>query len=251
MNLSDINNFNNSANPLISIITVCLNAEKHILKCIQSVQKYGGRYCEHIIIDGESNDQTVQIIKDNPSSISFWISEKDYGIYNAMNKGVKYAKGKWILFLGADDQLNNNFQEIIPQLLDNHCVYYGDYISEGKKYGGKFSSYRLAKSNFCQQCVLYPIEVFNKYLFNEKYKISADHLLNIQCWTDKSFTFKYIPVSLTIFNSTGISNQLIDTELENDRSDIIKKYFGTIIFIRYLIKKQKLRLYRKLRLNKP
>jgi glycosyltransferase involved in cell wall biosynthesis len=239
MNIISQNNFNKHNNPLVSVITVCLNAEKHLFNCIESVFNYGGNFCEHIIIDGQSSDQTVQIIKENKSKISFWISEKDNGIYNAMNKAINYALGKWILFLGSDDELNQSFKDIIPNLLEIDTVYYGDYISDGKKYGGKFSTYRLAKSNFCQQSVLYPINVFKKYSFNENYKISADHIFNIQCWTDSAYKFKYFPIPLTIFSSSGISSLKTDSLLETDRDKIILHYFGLLIYIRYKIKRFK------------
>lgn len=238
-----------SRQPLISIITVCLNAEKDITSCINSVITYGNNNCEHIIIDGGSTDSTIEILKEFDDRIEFWISEKDHGIYNAMNKAIKYAKGKWVLFLGSDDQLFSRFQDIIPYMTNENSVYYGDYLSDGKKYGGKFNKYRLAKSNFCQQCILYSKNVFLKYSFNEKYRISADHLFNIQCWSDLQFKFLYQPIILTIFGSSGISSNQIDYSLEKDRDRIILQYFGIHYLLRYRIKKMKRSIYKYIGLN--
>ena len=84
----------NNTIPKISIITVVLNGEKSINKCIKSVihQKYPKNKIEHIIIDGGSKDKTISIIKKNKKNIAYWQSKKDKGIYDAMNKGIKKSK---------------------------------------------------------------------------------------------------------------------------------------------------------------
>ena len=85
----------NNKKILFSIITVCLN-QKKIQNNIKSLQNQTYKNFEHIIIDGGSKDETLDIIKKNSKSIDFWISQKDKGIYDAMNKGIKKAKGKII-----------------------------------------------------------------------------------------------------------------------------------------------------------
>jgi glycosyltransferase involved in cell wall biosynthesis len=89
----------------ISIITVCLNSEKHIERCIKSVmrQNYNKNNIEHIIIDGGSSDNTVKIIKKYKHSIFYYESKKDKGIYDAMNKGILKARGSIIGILNSDD----------------------------------------------------------------------------------------------------------------------------------------------------
>jgi glycosyltransferase involved in cell wall biosynthesis len=96
-------------NPLLTIITASFNSEKTIAATIQSVLDQNFTNCEYILIDGNSTDNTVKIIKTFETrfaekSISLtWISEKDTGIYDAWNKGLKLAKGQWITFIGSDD----------------------------------------------------------------------------------------------------------------------------------------------------
>ncbi len=230
-----VSNIKNT-NPLVSVITVCYNAEKDIRNCLNSILEQPFRNIEHIVIDGNSSDKTIAILSEFKDKIEFWISEKDTGIYNAMNKAINYAHGEWIIFLGADDTLLNGFAEMTTFLKEKNTVYYGDYISDTKRYGGKFNSYRLAKANFCQQNVLYPSIVFSKYRFDEKYRISADHLLNMQCWADNDIKFQYYPVIITDFSSKGISSLQIDVALEADRDSMIKKYLGYLVFLRYQLK---------------
>lgn len=86
-----------------SIITVSLNSERYLSRCIESVKKQNYKNYEHIIIDACSNDKTIEIIKKNKSHFSKILIEKDNGIWDAMNKGIKIAKGEIICFLNTDD----------------------------------------------------------------------------------------------------------------------------------------------------
>lgn len=91
----------------VSVITVTLNAEQFLLECLESVSAQGDALCEHIIVDGGSTDSTLYIVKKhaaNDSRVS-WISEPDKGIADAMNKGLRMAKGEIVCFLHADDYL--------------------------------------------------------------------------------------------------------------------------------------------------
>ena len=89
--------------PLISIITVALNSEKFLQQAINSVLNQSYKNYEHIIIDGQSTDGTLDIIKKNKSKIDNWISEKDNGFSEAVNKGIKLSRGSIIAILNSDD----------------------------------------------------------------------------------------------------------------------------------------------------
>jgi len=94
--------------PLVSIITVVYNGEKHLEKTIQSVLNQTYDNIEYIIIDGGSSDGTLDIIKKYEHAIDYWVSEKDEGIYDAMNKGLQVARGDYIAILNADDYYEQN-----------------------------------------------------------------------------------------------------------------------------------------------
>lgn len=87
----------------ISVITVTKNSEKYLQKCIDSVSNQIYKNVEHIIIDGKSEDGTIDILKKNSKKITKWISEEDKGLYYAINKGIKMAKGDIIAILNSDD----------------------------------------------------------------------------------------------------------------------------------------------------
>ncbi len=90
---------------MISIITICYNSEAHIETCIKSVVNQTYTNLEYIVIDGNSTDGTIAVIEKYDQQISKWISEKDSGISEAMNKGLEMAKGEYILFLHSDDYI--------------------------------------------------------------------------------------------------------------------------------------------------
>lgn len=91
--------------PLISIITSTFRAAEHLPRAIESVRAQTFDDFEWIVVDGASTDGTVDILRQNEDVVDYWMSEPDSGIYDAWNKGVSKARGKWIVFLGADDYL--------------------------------------------------------------------------------------------------------------------------------------------------
>lgn len=93
----------NRKEPLITIIVAVYNGEETLQQCIDSVANQTYPHKQLIVVDGDSNDGTVQILKENQEKIHYWISEPDSGVYNAWNKGLRQANGDWICFLGADD----------------------------------------------------------------------------------------------------------------------------------------------------
>lgn len=119
--------------PLVSIITVVYNGEKYLEETIKSVINQTYDNVEYIIIDGGSTDGTIDIIKKYEDKIDYWVSEKDKGIYDAMNKGIDIASGDWINFMNAGDNfydidvLTNIFELDIKEL-DLIC---GSFIVTG------------------------------------------------------------------------------------------------------------------------
>ena len=118
--------------PLVSIVVVTLNAEEHIEDCLRSIVNQACQNLEVIVFDGGSQDRTIEILKKYDSTISYWQSEPDKGIYDAMNKAVDLARGQWFYFLGADDRLLPGFSELAYKLVAPNTVYYGDMSYNGQ-----------------------------------------------------------------------------------------------------------------------
>ena len=94
--------------PLISVVIAVYNGSATLQQCLDSVMQQSCAHIEMIVIDGGSTDGTVDLIRANAQKMTYWISEPDSGIYNAWNKALRYARGEWVCFLGADDYLWSN-----------------------------------------------------------------------------------------------------------------------------------------------
>lgn len=111
----------------ISVITVVYNGAKTIEKTIKSVLGQSYRNMEYIIIDGHSTDGTQQLVTKYIDSIAYFVSEKDTGIYDAMNKGIECATGDYIIFINSDDSLAENaLEQGARYLCDTVDILYGD-----------------------------------------------------------------------------------------------------------------------------
>ena len=101
--------------PFATIITIVKNNEKYLEHTIKSIINQSNKNFEYIVIDGNSKDKSLKIIKKYDKKIDFWISENDKGIYDAFNKGLKLAKGKFIGFVNSDDLLEKNAIKILRE----------------------------------------------------------------------------------------------------------------------------------------
>ena len=130
-------------NNFFSIITVVLNAKKDLEQTINSLRRQNFKDFEYIVIDGGSSDGTKNVILQNLDIIDKWVSEEDKGIYDAMNKGVKFAKGKYIGILNSGDTYNENGLEIIFQYLnkDNYDFIFGSVLKKVLRHG--YRKYRI------------------------------------------------------------------------------------------------------------
>lgn len=224
----------------ISVITVCYNAAEVIEQTIVSVVSQEYSNVEYIIIDGNSTDGTVDIIKRYTDAISYWISEPDNGVYDAMNKGVDKATGDWVYFIGAGDLLLNILDKLAPQLTEANTIYYGDVYRNDlqRVYDGKYPGYRLAITNICHQAIFYPLEVLRKYRYSTRYKLLADHDLNMRCYGDKNVRFRYLPMLIAIYEGDGISAATPDYEFFKDKLVRIKENFPYPVFLYALLRRK-------------
>ena len=236
---------------LISIIIATFNAGENLSACLDSIANQSVKGIEIVVVDGGSTDQTISILKEFVHPGLSWITEPDKGIFDALNKGIERARGRWLYFLGSDDKLLPGFSEMASRLQSADTVYYGipkAYYLKGKRpdyilLGGKFSRYKMAKYCLNHQVIIYPAAVFLKYFYQLKYSVLADYVLNIQVWGDADFKKKFIPLEIALYNMTGNSSQKKDPLLGEDKPKIIKKNMGLFIYWRWRFKyfKKKLR----------
>lgn len=222
--------------PRISIITVVYNGVSTLEATILSVLKQECKNVEYIIIDGGSTDGTIEIIQKYNHKISYWISEPDRGIYDAMNKGVGKASGDWIYFLGADDILSCNIS-VLVNTFSLGTLYYGQITYKETQIlkRNKFNRFALIRHNVSHQAIFYPKTVFDSFTYDIKYKIYADWLLNYQCISLGKMKKRQIDHVIAIYNENGQSGQQKDQLFLDDQLMNTRKYLGLIPYIYALI----------------
>lgn len=221
----------------VTVIIVTYNAAATLQKSLDSVYMQTYPHVELIVIDGNSNDGTKDILTANNDKITYWKSEPDDGIYDAMTKAIKQATGNWIYFLGADDDLLPEFSSMISELEQPDTIYYGSVHTRGLKPLGEVSDYYLAKHGIIQQSIIYPKIVFEKYSYNLKYRSSADFALNMQCFGDKNLKFEHLNHVIANFSHGGVSGQSRDLVFEKDKPKLILKNFGFKFWFRFMVRR--------------
>ena len=189
-------------NPTITVITVCWNAENEIKETVKSVFQQTFDNYEYLIVDGLSTDHTILFLKEeakkaNKEQKVRIISEEDHGIYDAMNKGIRYAKGDWLLFLNAGDRLdtNNILDEVIPFLDEDYDFIYGNakYLSKEGEYiveSKPIESISIGMP-FCHQCVFSKRSIMLDTEFDTQYKICADYDMFSRAYTMGSKFYRF------------------------------------------------------------
>lgn len=263
--------------PLISIITVCLNSVKELEDTILSVINQTYHNVEYIIIDGGSTDGTLDIINKYKKDISYWVSEKDNGIYDAMNKGISFAKGDIINFLNAGDlYYDNKILELVseayltnglPDLIYGLSYCYS--LDAGINYfsGGKIKDSVLWKGMaICHQSIFFKKDLFNILgNFDINFKASADYewLLKFKRNISNNNCKEYfLDLPLSKFKLYGQSSSQYFKNL-NEIESVSKKYYSfnfskrlyfslkkiKYIFLKILIITKLIYLYKKIKYN--
>ncbi|TDR76720.1 glycosyltransferase family 2 protein [Paludibacterium purpuratum] len=216
--------------PCITVITVVRNAENSIEKCIESVISQNIKNIEYIIIDGQSTDNTLNIIERYKSNITHLISEPDNGLYDAMNKGLSLATGEFIHFLNADDRYFNEkvLSFFIPQLKSSTISYgqmlYVEVDGKTQKQGKPFNWKReLQGSRVPQMALFAPLECYQAVgFFDTSLRIAADYDMLLRL--AQKFHVDFIPAPVSIMHAGGISYQRPDLAFKE--SLIVSRRYG-------------------------
>lgn len=215
--------------PLITVITVVYNDRENIEATIKSVLNQRYEKIEYIIIDGGSTDGTVEIIQKFQNLITYWISEPDKGIYDAMNKGISLAKGDVIGLLNSGDTYELNAFQLMADgfNMDNiYCVYYGDvclhYLDMDIKVNIKAVlenlKYAMAISH---QAMFISRDIYLHYgNYDLKYKYAADYAYILQLFLNK-VKFSYLGDVVACFVTGGTS----DKKILVSRFECVKAHF--------------------------
>lgn len=198
--------------PLISVITISLNAERSIEQTIQSVLNQIYKNTEYIVVDGGSTDRTVEIIDKYRNRIDRFISERDEGIADAMNKGLALASGNYIIFLHADDYFKDDSSvENAVKCLDENT----DILACGIQFGKQNRIFKPRGFNFwfnfkhglyhqgviCRRSMIEALRGFDK-----QFRIAMDYDFFLRAYRSR-YRLTKSPVILSVMRDTGISSR--------------------------------------------
>jgi glycosyltransferase involved in cell wall biosynthesis len=220
----------------LSIVTINLNNSSGLRQTIESVLGQTFNDYQFIIIDGSSKDESVEVIKEFENKISFWRSEPDKGIYNAMNKGIVHSSGEYCLFLNSGDKLLH--KDVLKNCFDitfsedfvyGHQVIEKDgVLVEDPCLDTEYITFlTLSKSHICHQCTFIKRELFNRIgFYNEENKIISDWEFVMTGLFIYSCSIRRIPTKMTIYNTSGISSQeVLKRQQFEERRKFLEKQF--------------------------
>lgn len=233
---------------LFSIITVSYNCKELVSCTVQSVLKQKYHLYEYIIIDGGSTDGTLEEIKKLSCNVDIKLkSELDNGIYDAMNKGLELAVGKYVCFLNMGDWFVNDkvLEEIAERVKGGKDIYYGNVI-----YGNnlrispnKISFWLfLNEKMICHQAIFAKKECFVKNIFKTKFLYCSDRHWMYICYKQKR-SFEHMNITVVYYDTNGVSSQA--QSFLDDSMAVIQEDFGVSGIIYVLIKRSIGKIIRK------
>ncbi|ADK83334.1 glycosyltransferase family 2 protein [Sediminispirochaeta smaragdinae] len=231
--------------PLFSIITVCYNAKTTISNTINSVLNQSFTDFEYIIVDGGSTDGTLDIVNPYAEQRKLGlISESDDGIYDAMNKGIQLANGKYLNFLNADDTLCDEsvLMSVADQIhnMPNKQIYYGNLLYRNRD--GNIDQYFrpnqdirnfLRDNCITQQALFYDKEVFSVVgKFNSRIRIVGDYEWLLRAVFRKKITSYYMNVNISNFTIGGVSTGRMYKRIHNKEREKLYLVYFPVKYIR-------------------
>jgi glycosyltransferase involved in cell wall biosynthesis len=225
--------------PVISVITIVYNGEVFLERTIQSILNQTYAQIQYIIIDGNSKDNTVEIIKKYSDKIFFWQSESDKGLYDAMNKGIKVATGDYLLFMNAGDELFDKYtlENVIKSSDTLPDIYYGEtlMVDEAFKPLGirsETTPHKLPKQLkwqdmaygmvVCHQSIIVKRAIASAFDTNHPYCADIDWIIKA---LKKSSTVVNVGFIVSKYFKGGISDKRLKQSLI-DRFEVMKAHFG-------------------------
>ena len=222
------------AAPLFTIITPSFQAAGKLEATLASVLAQPAELFEFLVIDGGSTDGTVHMLRRQDARVQ-WVSEPDSGIYDAMNKGIARARGRFLYFLGAGDTLRPGILAEVAARLPpaarpgvRPLFFYGNVFWTGiGVYAGHWQPARFSRGCLCHQAVFYEKTIF-EWLgsYDTRYPLAADYVLNIQIFGDAGIEKRYADLIIADYEGGGRSATADDPQFFRDAPALLRRHLG-------------------------
>lgn len=212
----------------LSIITINYNNKNGLKKTVESIRNQKYQDFEYIIIDGGSDDGSLDVIIQNNDIIDFWVSEADNGIYHAMNKGIAASHGKYLVFMNSGDKFHNDevLKDSVDKLGDEDIIVGDAYVNNGTL---RISPQNLTfdflyQSTLCHQAAFIKADIMKKYKYDEHLKIVSDWKFFLEALIIDNCTYSRLDVLVADYDSNGISYNDWDKNM-SERKYVLESLF--------------------------
>jgi len=232
---------------MLSIITVVLNDRAGLLRTFNSVFNQSYSHYEYIVIDGGSTDGTIEVIEQFADKITYWQSEKDSGIYNAMNKGINKAKGDYIGFMNAGDYyVDDIFSKVFAETNIGFDILYGNqyFVKEDgrvllKTKPSVLSMYDFYVGSLYHQASFIKRSLFENDQYNENLRIISDAEFYLKKIIYEGASYKHVGLEMSYYNTEGLSSSSKAKDIiKKERAYLYKKYFNEMSLADYEMLKE-------------
>lgn len=213
----------------LSVITINYNNIAGLEKTFKSVWEQTLNDFEYIVIDGASNDGSEHLVLQHADKISYWVSEPDKGVYDAMNKGILKATGEYCIFMNSGDCFYSNdvVENVTPHLNGTDIIYGNTHYTDGKIRYSKdeppyFSFFYI--SGWAHQATFIKTELLKKYMYDDSYKIVSDWKFLLQVVIKDNCTCLSIDQNISLFDATGISSTNNDL-IVREKKEVLNEMF--------------------------
>lgn len=219
-----------------SIITINYNNGEGLRSTIESMIRQSCNDYEFIIIDGGSSDDSTNVIKEHAKHITYWVSEKDNGVYHAMNKGVAAAKGDYCIFMNSGDSFHspNILNDVAEYTEDIICgrVIKGNSQESSGHHKSTISLVDLMRGSLPHQAMFIKRELLVNHPYDERYKILSDWKFCIETLIFDNNSFRNINTIVADYDTSGISTNS-NGLLPKERELILRELFPERILVDY------------------
>ena len=225
---------------LVTVLIPAFRAAAKLSTTIDAALAQGDAV-EVVVVDGGSTDGTLDVLRryaaEHGERFRF-VSEPDAGVYDAMNKGLRLARGDYVTIFGAGDTMTPGIVERLrPHLPADSTsrVVYGGIFRRGRESTRAFGRFFFTRVNICHQAIYYgraAIERVGDY--RQKYRLLADWEYNFRCWSDPAVAMHFVPLCFATFEGGGMSEADRDVAFRREQGALVRKHLGWLAYLYFL-----------------
>jgi glycosyltransferase involved in cell wall biosynthesis len=216
--------------PLFSIVIPVFNGAEKLKRTIESVLREPAEWWELWVMDGGSEDGTMEVLREYEGRVH-WASERDAGVYDAMNKGIARSTAPYLYFLGAGDTLRAGVLEKVARQIPRRRagLVYGNVFMHDRQvvWDGEWTLQKFRTRTPCQQAIFYDRRIFGWHGgFDARFKTMADYAMNIRCFGDKRVRKVFVDEVIADYEGAGLSANYRDEAFYEARPELLRTWLG-------------------------